>query len=87
MRVFPKLFLARQVENQLEHHIKVLRSVRGREYEIGLFNKFCEENGIIQETTPYSPQFNGVVERKNRTLKNMVISILDTSGLPFNMWG
>ena len=53
-----------------------------------MFDKFCEENGIIHETTPpYSPQYNGVAEYKNITLKNMVISMLDTSGLPFNMWG
>lgn len=45
-----------EVENQLEHRIKVLRLDKGGEYETGLFDKFCEVNGIIQATTPpYSP--------------------------------
>ena len=56
-----------EVENQLEHYIKVLRPDRRGEYETGLFDKFCEENGIIHETTsPYYPQSNGEAERKNK---------------------
>ena len=45
--------------------IKVLRSDRGGEYEFP-FEQICYENGIIHQTTaPYSPQSNGVAERKN----------------------
>jgi transposase InsO family protein len=40
------------------------------------------EHGIIHERTPpYSPQSNGVVERKNRTLIDLVNAMLETSGL------
>ena len=57
-----------EVENQLSKKIKRLRSDRGGEYESNPFNTFCEEHGIIHESTPlYSPKFNGVVERKNIT--------------------
>ena len=64
-----------------------MRSDRGGEYELKQFNEFCE-HGIIHETTPpYSPESNGVVERKNRTLKNMMNAILISSGAPPNLWG
>ena len=47
----------------------MVRSDRGGEYDAPL-NEFCAQRGIIhQATTPYSPQQNGISERKNRTLK------------------
>nr|KAJ0214455.1 hypothetical protein LSAT_V11C400178990 [Lactuca sativa] len=46
-----------EVENQLERHIKILRSDRGWEYFNQEFDTFCEENGIKHErTSPYTPQ-------------------------------
>ncbi|KAD7117163.1 hypothetical protein E3N88_04431 [Mikania micrantha] len=44
--------------------------------------------GIIHQTTaPYTPQQNGVSERKNRVLKEMVNSMLSYSGLSEGFWG
>ena len=44
--------------------------------------------GIFHETTAgYSPQLNGVAERKNRTLQEMVNSMLSYSGLSEGFWG
>nr|ABF94664.1 retrotransposon protein, putative, Ty1-copia subclass [Oryza sativa Japonica Group] len=77
-----------EVENQLERKIKRLRSDRGGEYFSNEFASFCEEFGIIHEMTPpYSPQSNGVAERKNRTLTEMVNAMLDTAGLSKEWWG
>ena len=77
-----------EVENQLDKKIKVLRSDRGGEYESKDFAEFCSLHGIVHQTTaPYSPQMNGVAERKNRTLKNMINSMLFTSGAPHSLWG
>ena len=77
-----------EVENQLEKKIKVIRSDRGGEYESAAFSDFCAQYGIVHQTTaPYTPQQNGVAERKNRTLKEMINSMLNSSGLPHNLWG
>ena len=77
-----------EVENQLERKIKRVRSDRGGEYFSNLFTLFCEEYGIIHESTPpYSPQTNGVAERKNRTLTDLVNAMLDIVGLSKELWG
>lgn len=76
------------VENQNGMKIKNLRSDRGGEYFPNEFNLFCEEHGIIhQRTAPYTPQHNGLAERKNRTLSEMVNAMLLNSKLPNNLWG
>ncbi|CAH9143287.1 unnamed protein product [Cuscuta epithymum] len=75
-----------EVENQLNKKIKRVRSDRGGEYI--LINDFCEREGIIHEITPpYSPESNGIAERKNRTLKEMMNALLISSGAPDNLWG
>ena len=84
-----------EVENQLNAKIKVVRSDRGGEYygrhapygQIpGPFAKFLSENGIIaQYSMPGEPQQNGVAERRNRTLMDMVRSMLSPSSLPVSL--
>ena len=77
-----------EFENQLEKKIKIIRSVRGGEYKSIAFSDFCTQHGIVhQTTTPYTPAQNGVVERKNRTLKDIINSMLNSLGLPHNLWG
>jgi hypothetical protein len=82
-----KIFKA-EAENQLERKIKCLRSDRGGEYFPIIFDEFCVEHGIIHERTPpYSPESNGIAERKNRTLTDLVNAMLDTAGLSKAWWG
>ena len=77
-----------EAENQLEKHIKRLRSDRGGEYFSNEFSEFCAVHGIIHERTPpYSPQSNGIAERKNRTLTDLVNAMLETAGLSKEWWG
>jgi transposase InsO family protein len=79
---FIKIYKAK-AENQLDRKIKHLRSDHGGEYFSNKFDSFCAERGIIHERTlPYSPQSNGVAERKNLTLTDLVNAMLDMSGLP-----
>ncbi|GJR99270.1 zinc finger, CCHC-type containing protein [Tanacetum coccineum] len=51
----------------------------------------CELNGQLtrggDRTTPYTPQQNGVAERKNRVLQDMINAMLASANLPKNLWG
>ena len=76
-----------EVENQIERKIKRLRDDRGGEYISNEFSQFCAEHGIIHEVTPpYSPQSNGVAERKNWTLTDLVNAMLESSGMSYEWW-
>ena len=76
-----------EVETQLNKKIKIIRSDRGGEYEFP-FEEICTEFGIVhQMTAPYTPQSNGVAERKNRSLKETMNALLNSYGLSQNLWG
>nr|GEU91215.1 hypothetical protein [Tanacetum cinerariifolium] len=61
-----------EVENQLEKTIKALRSDRGGEYISQEFQDYLKACGIVQQLTPpYTPQHNGMSERRNHTLLDM----------------
>ena len=77
-----------EVENQFEKHIKILRYNRGGEYQSGEFQQYLIDNRIISQFfAPGTPQQNGVVERRNRTLLNMVRPMLSYPTLPVSFWG
>ncbi len=65
------------VEKQTGKQIKSLRTDNGMEYCNNNFNNFCKKEGIKHErTNEYSPQMNGVAERLNYTLLNIVRAFL-----------
>ncbi|KAK2970863.1 hypothetical protein RJ640_022305 [Escallonia rubra] len=67
--------------------IKAMRSDRGGEFISKEFKAFCEENDIRRPLTiPYSPQQNGVVKRKNRSIVKMTRSKLKSKNLPKEFW-
>ncbi|GJT71553.1 retrotransposon protein, putative, ty1-copia subclass [Tanacetum coccineum] len=73
----------KEVENQLGKTIKSLRSDRGGEYMSQEFLDHLKDHGIIaHRTPPYTPQHNGVSERRNRTLLDMVRSMMSQTTLP-----
>ncbi|WKA12164.1 hypothetical protein VitviT2T_029580 [Vitis vinifera] len=75
------------VEKQSGKCIKVLRTDRGGEFLSNDFKVFCEEEGLHRElTTPYSPEQNGVAERKNRTVVEMARSIMKAKNLSNHFW-
>ena len=77
-----------EVENHHNKKIKFLRSDRGEEYlsyEFGLQLKQCEIVSLL--TPPGTPQHNGVSEHHNRTLLDMVRSMMSLTNLPLSFWG
>jgi transposase InsO family protein len=75
------------IEKNTGTYIKSLRSYRGGDYLSNNFKKFCEEHKIRRfYTTPYTPQQNGVAERKNRTIFDMIRSMLKTKNMPKEFW-
>lgn len=76
------------VETSTEHKVKMLRTDRGGEFCSNRFAAYCEDTGVARQyTTPYTPQQNGVVERRNRTVVAMARSFLKEKKLPSSLWG
>ncbi|GJR59854.1 retrotransposon protein, putative, ty1-copia subclass [Tanacetum coccineum] len=76
-----------EVENQLGKTIKALRSDRGGEYISQEFKDYLKACGIVQQLTPpYTPQHNGVSERRNHTLLDMVRSMMNLTTLSLSFW-
>ncbi|NDV21046.1 DDE-type integrase/transposase/recombinase, partial [Pseudodesulfovibrio sp. JC047] len=77
-----------EAELQLGKHIKALRSDRGGEYLLGEFKEYLTQQGIVSQlSAPGTPQQNGVAERRNRTLLDMVRSMMSHATLPISFWG
>ena len=67
--------------------IKTLRSDNGGEYTSTEFIDYLKKEGIRHEfTVPKTPEQNGVAERMNRTLLEVVRSMLSDSQLPKRFW-
>ena len=76
-----------EVQNQLGKTIKLLRSDRGGEYPSQEFDDHLKSRGIVAQLTLGTPQRNGVSEWRNRTLLDMVRSMMSQSDLPLAFWG
>nr|GEV88231.1 retrotransposon protein, putative, Ty1-copia subclass [Tanacetum cinerariifolium] len=77
----------KEVENKLGKTIKLLRSDRGGEYISQEFLDHLKDHGIIaHRTPPYTSQHNGVSKRRNRTLLDMVRSMMSQTTLPKSFW-
>ena len=67
--------------------IKHIRSDNGTEFKNSGLDDYLDELGITHElSAPYTPQQNGVVERKNRTLVEMARTMLDEYKTPRHFW-
>jgi hypothetical protein len=76
------------VEKKSERKLRALRIDNGREFTIGEFTTYYVEEGIERHySAPYSPQQNGVAERRNQTVVAMARALLKQRRLPVRFWG
>nr|GFC19720.1 zinc finger, CCHC-type [Tanacetum cinerariifolium] len=76
-----------QIEMEMGMKLRMLRTNRGGEFTSNEFTKYCKKNGIARQlTTRYSPQQNGVVERRNRTMLSTTRSVMKAMKLPLTFW-
>ncbi|GKA13403.1 retrovirus-related pol polyprotein from transposon TNT 1-94 [Tanacetum coccineum] len=79
---------SKKIQNQLGCTIVSIRTDHGREFDNEVqFREFCNANGITHNfSAPRTPQSNGVVERKNKTLQEMSRTMLNEQSLPQKFW-
>nr|GEW35320.1 hypothetical protein [Tanacetum cinerariifolium] len=75
------------IENQINHKVKIIRSDNRTEFKNHDLNQLCGMKGIKREfSVTRTPQHNGFVERKNRTLIKAARTMLADSLLPIPFW-
>ena len=75
------------LKNQYAFQLRTLHMDNGKEYVNVELIDWCQDNGICLElTAPYSPQQNGVAEHANRTLVELMWTMLSAQNLPFHLW-
>ncbi|XP_043806668.1 uncharacterized protein LOC122721806 [Manihot esculenta] len=77
----------RMIKTQFHRTIQVLRSDNGGEFVNNHLQTFFRDNGILHQTTcPYTPQQNGVAERKNRHILETARALLFEAQVPPKFW-
>ena len=72
-----------QAEKEKDLKIYCLRTNNGGEFTSNEFSSFCIEHGIKRQySTAYSPQKNGVIERKNKIVLDMTLTMSKNKNLP-----
>ncbi|BFG28235.1 hypothetical protein CerSpe_145090 [Prunus speciosa] len=75
------------INTQFHVQIQVFHSDNGREFVNHSLTEFFQQHGIIhQTTTAYTPQQNGIAERKNRHLLDVARSLCFTMQVPKQFW-
>ncbi|OAE22678.1 hypothetical protein AXG93_2675s1110 [Marchantia polymorpha subsp. ruderalis] len=74
-------------ELESKHPLRTFRTDRGGEFTSIALGEFFVEHGVQRHlTAPYSPQQNGVVERRNQTVVGMARSMLKARNMPNSIW-
>ena len=82
----------KEFQSEVENHrnknksfYDMIAEVKYLSYKFGLQLKQCEIVSLL--TPPGTPQYNGVSERRNHTLLDMVRSMTSLTNLPLSFWG
>jgi transposase InsO family protein len=74
---------AKKAQNGFDYKIKKIRSDNGKEFDNTNIHEYYDEIGIKHEVSvTYTPQQNGVVERKNTTLITLARTMIDEYNTP-----
>ncbi|KAK2375338.1 putative mitochondrial protein [Trifolium repens] len=83
--VFKELCI--QIQREKGSNVVRIRSDHGREFENSKFDDFYAAEGIKHEySSPITPQQNGIVERKNRTIQESARVMLHAKNVPYHFW-
>ncbi|GKB41553.1 putative RNA-directed DNA polymerase [Tanacetum coccineum] len=75
------------ISNQFLKKIKIIRSDNGTEFINNKIDVFLRDKGIVHQTScAYTPQQNGIAERKHIYLLNVARSLLFQGGIPLCFW-
>ncbi|GJZ38383.1 retrovirus-related pol polyprotein from transposon TNT 1-94 [Tanacetum coccineum] len=75
------------IQRNLQAQVITVRTDRGTEFLNKTLHAYFKEEGIKHQTsTPRTPEQNGVVERRNRTLVEAARTMLSASKLPLSFW-
>jgi transposase InsO family protein len=75
------------IQNGSQSHIDSLHTNNGREYTSNEFKIYRHQHGIKHQTTvPYNPQQKNMAEKMNRTLLNMVHSMMFFKNVKLMSW-
>jgi transposase InsO family protein len=79
--------LVLRLNNEHPNCLKAIRSDNETEFRNASFDEFCLKHGIDQQFSALCvPQQNGVVDRKNHTLVEMAMMMLDEHRTPRRFW-
>ncbi|GJR56025.1 retrovirus-related pol polyprotein from transposon TNT 1-94 [Tanacetum coccineum] len=74
-------------KRNLQAQVIIVRTDRGTEFLNNTLHAYFKEEGIEHQTsTPRTPEQNGIVERRNRTLVEAARTMLSASKLPLSFW-
>ena len=80
--------LQARLEKEAGCKLGTLRTDRGGEFTAQAFDEHCADAGVQRHlTAPYTPQQNGVVERRNQTVLGMARSMMKGMNVPGWLWG
>ena len=75
------------IEKETDMQIKTLRSYGGGEYFSNDLSDFLQKHGIRRQfTCRYTPQQNGVAERKNRHIAEVARALMNEKNMPHHFW-
>jgi transposase InsO family protein len=74
-------------QNQFDFDINKVRSDNGLEFKNARINEYCDDKDIKHEfSSKYTPEQNGIVEKKNMTLIDMARSMLAEYNVSDSYW-